>query len=160
MPTYKRSDILILVDKLESLMKIVKLFKILNIILSVVIAVAAIFILARPYLPDIAFALHTDQFQGYAFQSNAATTKLGEDANKLPPIPSENRLVIPKIFVNALITEGQDGDSAMNLGMWRRPNSNTPDQGGNTVIVGHRVLYTSGPSTFYCWRFDSGLLAR
>src|SRR5262249_42108620 len=34
-------------------------------------------------------------------------------------------------------------------GIWRRPKSSTPDQGGNTVLVAHRFLYTFGPNTFY-----------
>lgn len=64
------------------------------------------------------------------------------------PIPKENTLVIPKIGGDGELYEG-NGTSALAKGFWRRPKSSTPNKGGNTVIVAHRFLYTSGPKTFY-----------
>lgn len=61
--------------------------------------------------------------------------------------PQDNRLMIEKIGVNVPINEGNDL-SALNNGSWRRPNTSTPSDGGNTVIVGHRFTYT-GNDIFY-----------
>lgn len=129
-------------------MRILKFVKNLNIVTSVVIVLIATFIILRPLFPEIILAVSANEFEGYVFQSEKAIEKLGEKAKQLPDIPNANRIVIPKIYVNSLITEGND-ESALNQGMWRRPNTSTPPQGGNTVLTGHRFLYTSGTDTFY-----------
>lgn len=60
-----------------------------------------------------------------------------------------NFLIIPQIGVNINIVEGQD-ESVLSQGAWRRPNSSTPDKGGNTVITGHRFHYIPpNNKTFY-----------
>jgi LPXTG-site transpeptidase (sortase) family protein len=61
---------------------------------------------------------------------------------------TDNLVVIPSIGVHSVIYEG-DSIKTMDQGIWRRPKTSTPDKGGNTVLVGHRFLYTSGPRTFY-----------
>ena len=53
---------------------------------------------------------------------------------------TENSIIIPTVGIRAPVVEGGD-DSALNKGTWRRPNSSTPDKGGNTVITGHRFHY-------------------
>lgn len=63
---------------------------------------------------------------------------------------SPDRVIIAKIGVNAPIVEGQNGDWALSRGAWRLPESSTPDQGGNTVITGHRFKYLPPSNlTFY-----------
>ena len=64
------------------------------------------------------------------------------------PIPGPNTLTIPQIGVDTEIVEGATEDALLK-GAWRRPNSSTPDKGGNTVIAAHRFMYLSGPKTFY-----------
>jgi sortase A len=60
-----------------------------------------------------------------------------------------NFLIIPQIGVNINIVEGQN-ESVLSQGAWRRPNSSTPDKGGNTVITGHRFHYIPpNNKTFY-----------
>lgn len=129
-------------------MNTLSLLKKLNIIVSIAIAFLGIYILLIPLLPGIIFALNTNQYYGFAYKSNETIKILGYKANNLPDVPSENRLVIPQIYVNAGINEGLD-PSALMLGMWRRPNTSTPDRGGNTVITSHRYLHTVGPNTFF-----------
>ncbi len=129
-------------------MKTLKLLKKLNLIFSIIIVVIAIYILIYPLIPEIAFRMSANKFQGYAYQSTKTIEVLQEEAKELPPIPEDNRLVIPKIYVNAPIVDGED-ESVLDFGMWRIPNTSTPDKGGNTVIAGHRTLYTSGPDTLY-----------
>ncbi|MCX6796138.1 MAG: sortase [Candidatus Falkowbacteria bacterium] len=63
---------------------------------------------------------------------------------------SPNRLIITKIGVNAPIVEAKNEQVGLNLGAWRVPESSTPDQGGNTVITGHRFKYLPPNNlTFY-----------
>lgn len=63
-------------------------------------------------------------------------------------IPTDNRLVIPKIGVDNQIVEGAD-EKSLNRGIWHFPSSSTPDKGGNTVLTGHRFQYLAGPHTLY-----------
>lgn len=89
-----------------------------------------------------------NKYQGYTYQSDQAINLLGDIAKDLPQIPAENMLVIPKIYVNAPIVEGDD-ESVLMKGMWHRPTSSSPEKEGNTVIAGHRNLYINGPHTLY-----------
>jgi sortase A len=64
-------------------------------------------------------------------------------------LTDERRILIPSIGVDSPIVEGQD-ESALNLGAWRIPGTSTPDNGGNTVISGHRFKYLPpNNTTFY-----------
>ena len=129
-------------------MKTLRFLKILNIISSVIIAGLAVYIVVYPYLPD-ASATSID-----INLLDADNTPLDNSNPTVPPtvtpyqIPDENRLIIPKISVDSPIGENSD-KNALTLGMMHLPNTSTPDKGGNTVIIGHRVLYTSGPNTLY-----------
>jgi LPXTG-site transpeptidase (sortase) family protein len=129
-------------------MRFYRFLKALNLITSVIVAVLGTYILMRPFLPDIILAMSANEFAGYAYQSPHTKTQLGATAAQLPPIPTENRLVIPKIYVNAAINEGLD-DSTLDRGLWRRPTTSKPDLGSNTVITAHRYMFTSGANTFY-----------
>lgn len=63
---------------------------------------------------------------------------------------SADRLIIPKIGVNAPIVEAENEDIGLSRGAWRVPDSSTPDKGGNTVISGHRFKYLPPNNlTFY-----------
>ncbi len=60
---------------------------------------------------------------------------------------STNHLVIPKLQMDEPILDGQS-EYTVHRGIWRRPNTAMPGQGGNSVFVGHRFTY-NGPSVFY-----------
>lgn len=62
--------------------------------------------------------------------------------------PTQKRLQIPSILVDGEVLTG-DSPSLLDQGIWHRPGTSTPDQGGNSVFVAHRFQYTSGPNTFY-----------
>ncbi len=63
---------------------------------------------------------------------------------------SPNRLIIPKIGVNAPIVEARKAEWGLNRGAWHLPNTSTPDKGGNMVISGHRFKYLPpNNTTFY-----------
>ncbi len=61
-----------------------------------------------------------------------------------------NRIIIPKIGVNSPIIKSDNYDYALSRGSWMDPIGSTPDQGGNTVITGHRFKYLPPNNlTFY-----------
>jgi len=69
-----------------------------------------------------------------------ATTTTGASKSETPQ-KSGDRIIIPKIGVNAPIIESKNEKDGLNRGAWRLPDSSTPDKGGNTVITGHRFKY-------------------
>lgn len=73
-------------------------------------------------------------------------------SNSFSPIVSEikeNLLIIPEIGVRIPIIEGE-GESTLEKGAWRMPQTSTPDKGSNTVIAGHRWKYKPpSEETFY-----------
>jgi sortase A len=129
-------------------MNVVVLKKI-NLLLSFTLFFLAIYILLSPYFPYISLFLsqNMDMTKGFKYQSSLAK-KQGVNESDLQPIPEENTLVIPKINVDGKIYESESS-KILEKGIWHRPKTSTPDKGGNTVIVAHRFLYTSGQSTFY-----------
>ncbi len=64
-------------------------------------------------------------------------------------IPTVNTLLIPSQRVLIDITEGEYEDDKDYLKTWRRTHTNTPDKGGNTVIVGHRYKNKPEYPLFY-----------
>jgi LPXTG-site transpeptidase (sortase) family protein len=132
-------------------LNILKFLKVLNIVISLVIAVFAVYILIYPYLPE---TISTPYFADQSNTDNSlagetfTTWKTGEKITELKSIPADNRLFIPKIGVDAPIGEASD-KNALGVGMMHIPNTSTPDAGGNTVVIGHRVLFTTGPDTLY-----------
>ncbi len=130
-------------------MKILKRLRALNTLLTIVVTILVGYIFILPTLPEIAFAMNSREYMGYAFNSEATFAVIGDKARSLPAIPETNRVVIPEIFVNTSINEGVDESVLLQLGMWHRPNTSTPEKGGNTVIAGHRFLHTRGSDTFY-----------
>ncbi len=125
-------------------MHFIKVIRKVNLVLSAVIVMLSLVIVGYPFIPEISYAysknlIHDD---GLVYLTSTAANQ------DLKKIPKENRIVIPKILVDSEIFEGED-KATLDKGMWRRPNTSTPDKGGNTVIVAHRFLYTNGPNTFY-----------
>jgi LPXTG-site transpeptidase (sortase) family protein len=60
-----------------------------------------------------------------------------------------NKIVIPKMGVDAEILEGKNDDMLWK-GIWRMPIGSTPNQDGNTIITAHRYLHKPpSPKTFY-----------
>lgn len=52
-----------------------------------------------------------------------------------------DQLRIPTIGVTMDIVEGRNAQVSLRKGAWLLPGTSTPDQGGNTVLGGHRWLY-------------------
>lgn len=115
--------------------------------------VVGLFFTVRPFAEDLTlyYSKATDPTQGYRYESRLATEKVEAheiSPNTLQAAPQDNRLVIPKIGVDSHVYEGTN-EAVLDKGVWHRPNSSTPDKGGNTVLTAHRFMYTSGKNTFY-----------
>lgn len=116
-----------------------------NTALLVGIVVINLYIIIMPFVPGMLFSV----------QQHSNKQKQLQQALNVAPSPrpqtfvtTDDRLVIPAMVLDAPINEGSQ-HSALSKGLWRLPASSTPDQGGNTVIVGHRFTYTNPEGVFY-----------
>lgn len=100
-----------------------------NIVLTVVIVSLGLYLVLAPIIPRTGIIAYAKEW-------------IKDDVLNL----KRNKIVISSIGVNAEILEGDK--SVLNKGFWRIPDTSTPDEGGNTVIVGHRYIATYGPNTF------------
>lgn len=64
------------------------------------------------------------------------------------PIPDDNRVVIPSMLLDEHIYEGAS-PTIVDKGIWRRPQTSTPDKGSNTVLIGHRYIYGGDGGALY-----------
>jgi sortase A len=103
------------------------------------IVTCTVYLAFAPFLPEITFLMARKT------QPNHPPARRMSE----PQAPSYHRLIIPAIGVDAQVHEGESATEVLKKGLWRRPHTSTPDKGGNTVIVAHRFLYTSGTNTFY-----------
>ncbi len=55
---------------------------------------------------------------------------------------------MPTALFDGAVIDGPDARALRN-GVWHRPNSSSPDKGGNTVFAGHRFTYTNPQGAFY-----------
>lgn len=119
-----------------------------NNFLTVIVVMLGLYITILPFLPQL--ELIKDQLG-----DNTAGVRysglLAEENNVDPTVlskpPDDNRLVLPTITLDEPIVVGNDPNN-VHRGVWHRPQTSTPDKGGNTVLVGHRFSYSS-PATFY-----------
>jgi LPXTG-site transpeptidase (sortase) family protein len=61
----------------------------------------------------------------------------------------QDLLIIPAIALEAPLHEGANTYKELAKGVWYWPGGSSPDQGGNTVLVGHRFTYTNPRGVFY-----------
>lgn len=120
----------------------------LNNWLTAVVVGLGLYITILPWLPNLQLWLTQwfDDTNGYVYRGDLSNGQ-ADDSNLSDP-PADNRLVIPSIALDEPIVEGATLRVVGLGGTWRRPNTSTPDKGGNTVLVGHRFSY-SDPATFY-----------
>lgn len=121
-------------------------------IAGLIIIVIGLVVLIYPFWPQIEYKINPPQGNAYPYSTKLQNVNTNESgppviANK---IPGENRVVIPKIGVDMKIVEGTNEKVALNQGAWHYPTTSTPNQGGNTVITGHRFKYRPpSKETFY-----------
>ena len=117
-----------------------------NTLLSFLVIILGLYIVITPFLPQIEYWLRDSDPQTVAPYGGALAVSQGNTTTNPPP--AENRLVIPSISLNEPIIESSGIWAITDGGTWRRPNSATPIEDNNTVIVGHRY-YGNNVSTFY-----------
>jgi LPXTG-site transpeptidase (sortase) family protein len=112
----------------------------INRLLIVFIVVCNSYVIIAPLLPRLVFSLEHLHSRPAVLDPNQPSTFRHIDRNI-------NQLIIPGIYLKQPVLDGTD-PTTVNRGIWRRPKTSTPDQPGNTVLVGHRYSYRS-PSVFY-----------
>jgi sortase A len=127
----------------------------LGVAVSVFTLLVSLFLLGAPFFPEflLMYQRSRDDTAGYKYRTDYITQEISRnniqvDIDKLQPIPKDNTLVIPSIQVDAKIHEGQS-ENTLNNGIWRKPNTSMPINGGNTVLTAHRFMNITGPNTFY-----------
>ncbi len=113
--------------------------KINNILLAVIIVINS-YILTAPFVPLLKYE---------AKQRITKPVKVDpEDENSIKNIDrSRNHLILPTIQLDEPVLVSNN-PATVHKGVWHRPNTNLPDQFGNTVLVGHRFTY-DGAAVFY-----------
>jgi len=124
-----------------------KIFKLAVLILIGLLCSCQMFsyVVLTPILPAINFRLFQPQI---AWKQSDSVFKTAVDSESSS---NTNRLVIPKIAVNAEILESENVEILRQAeGVWRDPLGSVPSDGGNTIIAGHRFQYLPPNTvTFY-----------
>lgn len=117
----------------------------MNRLLTVVVAMLAIYIILAPILPQLEWWVHHDTpIKSIVPPINLAPVARGTQQ----PAIAGDVLVVPSIDMEEAIYEGANA-WMLHYGAWRLPYTSTPDKGGNTVIVGHRFTYSNPKGVFY-----------
>lgn len=108
--------------------------------ITVLICIGCVYIIALPFTASLSTRLKAlqDTTQGLVYETRLAD-QYKVEKSQLKPIPTDNRMVIPKIFVDGPIAAGDD-KSALERGYWHRTSS-VPGGGSNIVISGHRNIW-------------------
>lgn len=115
----------------------------LNTALLALIIVINCYVIVAPLIPSLQY-WYKDRFA----KSEREQLEKQVDAASPTSYSGPNQVVIPRIFMDQPVLEGPNIYTANN-GIWRLPSGSTPDKGGNTVLIGHRFLYSRNPAVFY-----------
>lgn len=128
--------------ELERLIKLRTQFSLrrFNNCLSVLVIALACYVLIWPFIPSLTW------WSGHHVPVIKRNYSVVVPV-KGQPIPKDNELIIPRLGLKDPINEGAY-ITELRYGLWRIPTSSTPEEGSNTVIVGHRFTY-SGEGVFY-----------
>lgn len=120
-------------------------------IFRVVLVVVGLYLVLMPIIPEMIY--YIKQWTGeIIYEEHEDFSMSGQDDDDDSDDEEKietNRVIISAVGIDAPVVEGQT-DEALNRGAWHRPNTSTPNQGGNTVITGHRFRYLPPNNlTFY-----------
>lgn len=116
----------------------------INNFLTVLVVILAVYLILSPFWPQLLFWIKDKTGQ---IDNTIPYSAKTEDPKETKPIPEDNRLIIPQMDLDDTVYEGKYA-STLKKGIWHRPQTSTPDKGGNTVMVAHRFTYSS-PAIFY-----------
>ncbi len=105
----------------------------------------ALYLFVFPYIPAITYALTPKPEATETLELSSLPAEFLASAKN-----GEHMLYIPKINVNQKIIE-TDRIQNVHENIWRFPDTSTPDEEGNTVMLAHRYRTLGGrsESTFY-----------
>lgn len=114
-----------------------------NHVLSVLVALLALYILIAPFWPQIMWWIRHD-----SPVKNAISVSVEQAIQTAQTAPTETGdwLLIPALNMKEQIHGG--GMEALKKGVWHLPYTSSPERGSNTVLVGHRFTY-AGQEVFY-----------
>ena len=120
-----------------------------NNILFVLIVAINLYIISAPLLPQVTF-----WWQSHHTSRQTQLTQLIKHtapASAATPAKQPNSLIIPAMLLQQPTLEGPESNwsNLLKAGIWRWPDSSTPDKGGNTVFLAHRFSYTGPHGAFY-----------
>lgn len=114
----------------------------INSSLLILIILINSYLIITPFLPTISHKIK-------AADKNQVK-ELSRQVHQAPlPTHQPNSLTIPSILLDEQIHEGKNVYATLNKGIWHWPAGSTPEQGGNTVLIGHRFTYTNPKGPFY-----------
>ncbi len=124
-------------------------YKSVNNLLFALIVLVNGYVIAAPLLPQASFwwrSHHTIQRTQLIHQIESPA-----DSGSKSTAPRPNSLIIPAMLLQQPTLEGPESNwfNLLKSGIWRWPNSSTPDKGGNTVFLAHRFSYTGPHGAFY-----------
>lgn len=129
-----------------------KTIKTLVIILEFLLFFLIFYIIFLPVYPELKYSFNKNN----QINSQDISEVITEAENTTGHLPlneysvSPDRLIIPKIKVDAPLIATDNEEYGLSKGAWLMPVGSTPDQGGNTVITGHRFRYLPPNNlTFY-----------
>jgi LPXTG-site transpeptidase (sortase) family protein len=117
--------------------------RLFNNLLTIVVAILALYIITAPFLPQFGWWLRHDS----PVKAVVPHKESPAAAPAAEQVVAEDRLFIPALEMNELLYGG--GKGSLSKGVWRVPHTSTPDKGGNTVLVGHRFTYKDPTGVFY-----------
>ncbi len=130
-----------------------RLRRVNNVLLALVIA-TNLYVISVPFLPQILFRVDQSRGKQQALEASIRQPNMPATTNTPSPatggtISQGNHVVIPAMLLDQPIVEDRNMYRALDKGIWRWPGGSTPDNGGNTVLVGHRFTYTQPKGVFY-----------
>jgi len=105
----------------------------LNDALTVVVVLLALYVIFAPFWPQATYWVQEDS-PLKSWTSNQESVQDAVDENW-----AGNRLLLPRLGMNEQIHEG--GVEQLKNGVLRQRHTSTPEEGSNTVLVGHRFAY-------------------
>lgn len=122
----------------------------INTLLLVAIIGVNLYVIASPFLPELRFWLEGRRGTSQSLMQIVTKPTPAQTSSSKPTDPNAgtNHLVIPVMHLNERVHEGSS-KYVLSKGPWRRPNTSSPDRGGNTVIAAHRFTYTNPRGVFY-----------
>lgn len=92
---------------------------------------------------------YDDTSNRHIVAAEAISPEVVQELKEEDVFPERNMIHIPSIDSYVAIDEGEYEDIKTYTNTWRRTHTSTPDEGGNTVIVGHRYRDNSPDYPLY-----------